>query len=77
MNREIISRNLIALRGKRKQIEVASAIGVAQSTYCAYENGDRLPSDEVKTRISAFYGVPVQDIFFNPEVTLSELGVVE
>ena len=69
MNKEQIARNLIELRGNRTQATVAEAIGVGQSTYAMYETGKRVPSDEVKIRIAAFYNVSVQSIFFNLKLT--------
>ena len=65
MNRKLIAKRLIKLRGKRTQIELAKAIGVSQSTYAMYETAQRLPSDERKIAIAKFYRLTVQDIFFN------------
>lgn len=53
------------LRGTRTQKEVAQAINVCQSTYSMYENGERLPSDEVKKRIAEYHKCSVQFIFYN------------
>ena len=64
MNRILISTRLTRLRGKKTQKEVAEDIGVAQSTYAMYESGQRIPSDEVKIKLAAYYKTTVQDIFF-------------
>ena len=64
MNRILISTRLTRLRGKKTQKEVAEGIGVAQSTYAMYESGQRIPSDEVKIKLAAYYKTTVQDIFF-------------
>lgn len=53
------------LRGNRTQDEVAANIGVTKSAYSMYERGERTPRDEIKVKISRYYGVPVQDIFYN------------
>lgn len=58
---------LRALRGEKSQAEVAKAIGVSDSAMSAYENGDRIPRDEVKIRIADYYGRTVQEIFFDTE----------
>lgn len=65
MNKEIIAKRLINLRGERTQLEVAKALGISQSTYAMYETGRRIPTDEIKIKISVYYGTLVQDIFFN------------
>lgn len=59
------SKKLVELRGTRTQKEVAQAINVCQSTYSMYENGERLPSDEVKKRIAEYHKCSVQFIFYN------------
>lgn len=65
MNKEIIAKRLINLRGEKTQLEVAKALGISQSTYAMYETGRRIPTDEIKIKISVYYGTSVQDIFFN------------
>ena len=73
MNRERIAENLIMLRGKRTQAEVAKAINISQSSYAMYETGKRVPSDEVKIALANYYGRTVQEIFFEPILTLSDV----
>lgn len=51
MNKEIIAKRLINLRGERTQLEVAKALGISQSTYAMYETGRRIPTDEIKIKI--------------------------
>lgn len=65
MNKEIIAKRLINLRGERTQLEVAKALGISQSTYAMYETGRRIPTDEIKIKIAVYYDTTVQDIFFN------------
>lgn len=36
-----------------------------QTSYAMYERDERVPRDEVKVRISNFFGVSVQELFFN------------
>lgn len=59
-----ISKKLISLRGKRTQKEIAEKIGISPSALANYEAGIRIPRDEIKIRIANFYGVTVQEIFF-------------
>lgn len=56
------------LRGKTPQAEIAKIIGVSKSAWAMYERNERIPRDEVKIRISQFFGKPVQEIFFNCRV---------
>ena len=65
VDRKKIGKKLVKLRGTRTQKEVAQAINVCQSTYSMYENGERLPSDEVKKRIAEYHKCSVQFIFYN------------
>lgn len=64
MNKVTMGTRLKSLRGQRPQKQVADDIGILQSTYCMYENGQRVPSDDVKTRIAKYYNKSVQEIFF-------------
>lgn len=60
-----MSENLIRLRGNRTQAEVAKKIGVSTSAYTMYETEQRVPRDEVKSRIAKLYNRTVQFIFFS------------
>lgn len=57
---------LIAARGKRTREEVANAVGVSISAISMYENGERVPRDEIKVKLADFYQTTVQDLFFSP-----------
>lgn len=65
MDKDKIAKCLAELRGERTQNEVATAIGVCQSTYSMYESGERVPSDEKKRKIAEYYKTTVQAIFFS------------
>lgn len=65
------SEQLVALRGEKSQREIAEAVGIATSTYQMYENGKRVPSDSVKVRLSEYFGVSVQELFFSDSATYS------
>jgi transcriptional regulator with XRE-family HTH domain len=64
LDNQKIADRLIKLRGSRTQAEVAQAIGVTPSAYSMYENGDRIPRDEIKKRIAEYYKRTVNTIFF-------------
>ena len=65
MDKKKIAANLKALRGSTSQTEVAKAIGVTVACLSNYEQGIRVPRDEVKIRIADYYGVTVESIFFS------------
>ena len=59
-----IGKKLINLRGKKTRKEVATAVGVSKSAIAMYERGERVPKDEIKTRIAKFYKKSVESIFY-------------
>ncbi len=64
MNPKVIGQRLAILRGQTPQITVAKAVGISVSALSMYENGIRIPRDEVKVRIAEYYKKSIQDIFF-------------
>lgn len=69
IKRDKVARKLRLLRGKRTLADVARAIGVTDQAICQYESGKRMPTDEVKLKIARYYGMTVDEIFFNPKVS--------
>lgn len=55
MDAKAISKRLTQLRGEKTQEEVASSIGISKSALSMYENGSRIPRDEIKIRIAKYY----------------------
>lgn len=64
MNAKAIGERLVELRGDRTQEEVAKAVGISHSALSMYERGERIPRDNIKIRISAYYKKPIHKIFF-------------
>ena len=66
MNPEQIGAKIRELRTKRGESadELAKAIGTSSSAVMMYENGNRIPRDEIKIRIAEHYSTPVESIFF-------------
>lgn len=64
MDAAIIGARLKELRGSRSQAEVAEALNISVSALSMYENGERIPRDNVKIRISNYYKKPIHKIFF-------------
>ena len=59
------SSKLRKLRAKKTQEQVAQDLGVSLSAYVKYENGIRVPRDDIKRRLATYYNSTVQDIFFS------------
>lgn len=65
MNADVIAKRLTELRGNIPRELVAKECGITVSALSNYENGIRIPRDEVKVRIARFYKKTVQSIFFD------------
>jgi transcriptional regulator with XRE-family HTH domain len=59
-----IGARLRDLRGDRSQSEVAEAVGVTAMAISLYESGERIPRDETKIALAAYFKVTVESIFF-------------
>lgn len=66
MNKNAIGAKLRELRGKRTLEAVASEIGISTSALGMYENGQRVPKDDIKVKLAKYYDVSI-DIFFAHE----------
>lgn len=64
-----IGERLTALRGDRSREAIAEALDVSASAIQMYENGKRIPRDEVKVRIAEYFEASVESIFFADEYT--------
>ena len=47
--------------------EIAQLIDVSPSALSMYESGERIPRDNIKIRLSQFYNVPIQILFFTKQ----------
>lgn len=65
VNKNEIAETLISLRGDKSREEVAKSLEISVSTLQMYENGQRIPKDEIKIRIAAYYKKTVGEIFFS------------
>lgn len=59
-----MGKRLIKLRGKRKQSEVAAAVGITPAALANYEAGIRVPRDDVKAELANYYNTSIESIFF-------------
>lgn len=62
---KVIGARLKQLRGNKTIAEIAPKLGISNSALAMYEQGRRIPRDETKIAIAAFYGVSVQELFFS------------
>lgn len=68
--KEILAKNLRELRGGRNQSEVASAIGVSQSTYSRWEKGLQWIEDpDNLEKLAIYYAIPSTSFFYDPLLT--------
>lgn len=65
LDAKTIGERLLKLRGARSREEVAVAVHVSVSAISMYENGERIPRDDIKMRIAKYYKKTVQEIFFD------------
>jgi transcriptional regulator with XRE-family HTH domain len=64
INAEDIGAKIKKLRGKRTQREVAEAIGVTPMAISQYEQGERVPADNIKIKLAQYFNKSVGEIFF-------------
>ena len=64
LDRLEVGKRLRALRGKRTLDEVAKALGVTSMAVSLWERGERIPNDDIKIKIAAYYNTTVTAIFF-------------
>ena len=58
-----MNEKLIELRGNRSREEVAKALGISVSALSMYEQGNRIPRDEIKIRMAEFYNISLDALF--------------
>ena len=58
-----MNEQLIKLRGERSQEEVAKALGISVSALSMYEQGNRIPRDEIKVKMAEYYGISIEYLF--------------
>lgn len=55
---------LVKLRGMKSRKEISETLDITPQMLGAIERGDRTPSLTLAKKISDFYGVSIDDIFF-------------
>lgn len=63
---KIVGNKMQELRNKKglTALEVAQELEISLSSYTKYENGDRVPREEIREKIASYYGVSVPSLFY-------------
>lgn len=69
MDAVMIGRKLKRLRGARTIQEIADATGIDPSTIGMYEIGQRVPRDNNKITLANYFGLTVQELFYDQQIT--------
>lgn len=64
-----IAERLKRARGDIPRETVAQAVGITVSAVSMYENGQRIPRDEIKVKLADYYHTTVQALFYDGYVT--------
>lgn len=66
INPVAVGQKIAELRNNRQESreDAAKALNISASALAMYEQGNRIPRDNIKIRIADHYGVTVGDIFF-------------
>lgn len=64
MDAKLIGKRLLELRGDSSRELVASHCGISLSALGMYEQGRRIPRDEIKRKLAEYYHTTVESIFF-------------
>lgn len=67
MDKKLIGKKLLKLRGGISREVVCKDLNISVSALQMYENGQRIPRDEIKVRLAEYYNTTVQEIFFEYE----------
>ena len=59
-----VGKKLRALRGNSSIENVAKAVDISPSALSMYENGARVPRDDIKIMLAQFFNTTVGDLFF-------------
>ncbi len=59
-----VGKRLRTLRGKSSIEKVAKAVDISPSALSMYENGERVPRDDIKIMLARFFNTTVGALFF-------------
>lgn len=59
-----VAERMIKARGNMKRADVCKLVGISLSALTMYENGQRIPRDEIKVKLARLYGTTVEALFY-------------
>lgn len=59
-----IARRLREARGDTPRKEVCEAVGISVSALMMYENGKRIPRDNIKFKLAKYYNKSIEELFY-------------
>lgn len=68
MDKMLVARRLINLRGAKRRERVAADLDISVSSLAMYESGKKIPRDQLKAEFANYYGVSIQSLFFDTDV---------
>lgn len=60
-----VAEKLVKARGVEPRQAVADAVGISVSALGMYEQGRRVPRDDIKRKLAKYYRTTVQALFFD------------
>ena len=64
LNAKMTGKKLRELRGEKTLQEVADDLSISKSALAMYERGERTPRDEMKAKLSEYYDISIEPLFF-------------
>ena len=59
-----VAERMIKARGDMKRADVCKEAGISLSALTMYENGQRVPRDEIKVKLAKIYGTSIEALFY-------------
>lgn len=64
IDKKVVGKRLRELRGDTQRETICEDVGISLSALSMYENGERMPRDEIKVALARRYGTTIEAIFF-------------
>ena len=64
IDKKVVGKRLRELRGDIQRETICNDVGISLSALSMYENGERMPRDEIKVALARRYGTTIEAIFF-------------
>lgn len=64
VDKKLIGKKLKNLRGDKTQEEMSKIIGITRTAWDNYEQGIRIPRDEIKVKIANHFHMSIEALFY-------------